>query len=230
MFGTPFYQQSFGHGDRLFLDFILTNHPEYKNIVEFGTFRGWTSMYLGLTSRLRNANNLNDNNKFHTFDIVDHRPVNVKNSWLDNMVFNLANLEEIPLDNKVISAVRNSNFLFSDGGSKRIETILYANLLKKGSGIFVHDYVTDNDNFKEKRPIFTELINMGYVAKYEIAARFLNSCGRFWVRENDNNNFDLNKWLTAIGCESTTICNVRNKWFKYMEEQSNIRVNPLNLL
>ena len=57
----------------------------------------------------------------------------------------------------------------------------------------------------------------------------INTC-IVWVRENDNNNFDLNKWLTAIGCESTTICNVRNKWFKYMEEQTNIRINPLNLL
>ena len=43
VFGVPFYEQSFGHGDRIFLDFILASKPNYKSIVEFGTFKGLTS-------------------------------------------------------------------------------------------------------------------------------------------------------------------------------------------
>ena len=95
VFGVQFYEQSFGHGDRIFLDFILSSKPQYSSFVEFGTFKGLTSLYLGMSSKLRrNAK------KFRTFDIKDFRQPHIVTAWMDNMEFTIANLEQIPLNRR----------------------------------------------------------------------------------------------------------------------------------
>ncbi len=207
VFGVPFYEQSFGHGDRIFLDFILASKPNYKSIVEFGTFKGLTSLYLGMSARLRSrAKN------FQTFDIVDLRQPHIISSWLGNMNFNLADLEKVPLNTDVVKSIINTDFLFVDGGNKHVEAVLYAGLLKVGSGIFIHDYQYDNENFDSPSERFPELEEMGFTPFYDDAAMLFNSCGRFWIREKQLQTFDLRIWLTNLGCVSVTHCDVSKTW------------------
>jgi hypothetical protein len=217
IFGVPFYEQSFGHGDRIFLDFILSRHQHYKSIVEFGTFKGLTSLYLAMSVRLRSREN-----NFETFDIADFRQPYIVHSWLDNMKFNIANLELLPLDKGAVKAVLQTDFLFVDGGNKRIEAVLYASLLKVGSGIFIHHYQYDNENFDKPTERFLELEEMGFRPYYNDAAMLFNSCGRFWIREKNLQTFDIRIWLTNLGCVSITHCDVSKTWseqFKFLTEK-----------
>ena len=47
-FGVPHELQEFGQGDQLFLDLLLSRfRASVQHIVEFGTLRGVTSLYLG---------------------------------------------------------------------------------------------------------------------------------------------------------------------------------------
>ena len=124
VFGVPFMSNLLDTGIEYFLDFILASQPNYKSIVEFGTFKGLTSLYLGMSARLRSrAKN------FQTFDIVDLRQPHIISSWLDNMNFN-ADLEKVPLNPDVVKSIINTDFLFVDGGNKHVEAVLYAGLLK----------------------------------------------------------------------------------------------------
>ena len=207
VFGVQFYEQSFGHGDRIFLDFILSSKPQYSSFVEFGTFKGLTSLYLGMSSKLRrNAK------KFRTFDIKDFRQPHIVTAWMDNMEFTIANLEQIPLNQEAVKSVLDADFLFVDGGNKHVEAVLYAGLMKVGSGIFIHDYQYENEDFDAPTKKFLELEEMGFSPYYEAAALLFNSCGRFWIKEGDKSSFDLRIWLTKLGCASVTHCDVSKTW------------------
>ena len=205
MFGVPFFKQSFGHGDRIFMDFIFSKHQEFKVITEFGTFSGVTSMYLGMTSRLRGMS------VFNTFDMVDYRDPSVKEGWLDNMKFHLGNLEQVPLLREAMVSVIQSDFLFVDGGNKKVEAYLYAGNLRVGAGLLLHDY--EYENRMEDTPKQHDLIlqQMGFTVQYEKVATAFNSCARFWIRTSMSNAFDLRIWLAKIGCTSITNCDVSQR-------------------
>jgi hypothetical protein len=201
--GTEFYEQSFGHGDRLFLDFVLSKHQGFSRLTEFGTFAGVTSLYLGMVARMRGMAT------FSTFDIEDFRDrEKVLPAWLSNMEFRLGDLERVPLDRQAMRTVLKTDFLFVDGGNKLVEAYLYAGNLKVGAGLMLHDYEYDNALDRVPRQRNEVLEKMGFVPKYEEVAAAFNSCARFWVRAGEGEGFDLNDWLVDVGCNSVTHCDV----------------------
>ena len=98
-----------------------------------------------------------------------------------------------------------ADFLFVDGGNKHVEAVLYAGLMKVGSGIFIHDYQYENEDFDAPTKKFLELEEMGFSPYYEAAALLFNSCGRFWIKDGHKSSFDLRIWLTKLGCASVTL-------------------------
>lgn len=69
-----------GRGDMFFFDYVVAKHNQFKEFVEFGTFGGVTSLYIGIMARLRGAN-------FYTFDISDKRIECIRNNWLEHVFY-----------------------------------------------------------------------------------------------------------------------------------------------
>ena len=124
-----------GHGDYLYLDFVLFHHPHIVHAVELGTQYGLTAIYLGMAMRLRGGD-------LATFDITDQRTPAPKLAWLPNMDFFL---EDVLTDNERVKSLvaRENVALLVDNGNKERETELYARLLGKHGVIFIHDWGTE---------------------------------------------------------------------------------------
>jgi len=149
-----------GFADRLFLDFILVRQ-RWQNIVEFGTWTGLTSLYLGISAALKGQT-------FITYDFKDYRLEEVKGLWHPVMEFELVNLlgVEPQEDNRPVERVsgdwrpvqsviervsRPDTLLLVDNGSKKDEARLYCPYLQPGSGFLIHDWdveVTMEDIFE----------------------------------------------------------------------------------
>jgi len=132
------FSPQFGWGDLMMLDFAFSAHKELQNIVEFGTYVGVTSLYLGLITRVRGGS-------VKTFDISDHRHGVVQNAWLPNMEHILTNLLETPPRPEVIKAASQEKTLyFFDNGDKPYECnrfIEYVAKAKKPSNVIcTHDW------------------------------------------------------------------------------------------
>ena len=171
-FGTPYTAQAFGHGDKLFVEFILQRHTHFKRMVEFGTWTGVTSMFFGLAAALRRGS-------LTTFDIADQRSTAVLSVWLHAMSFQLADLEDAThINAKVVRAVERADLLFNDGWHKNVEAELYADSLPVGAGYLEHDFSYDHGRRQEG--YFLQAL--GFEARYEDVAVHMNSCARFWIR------------------------------------------------
>ena len=171
-FGQPYGQSAFGHGDKMFVEFIMQRHSSFKRMVEFGTWTGITTMYFGMTAALRSGT-------LTSFDIADQRTVEVKKSWLNSSSFILADLEDPKnINAKAANAVKQADFLFNDGWNKDVESALYAKYLKVGAGLLEHDFSYDHE--RKQAGYFLE--QLGFEAKYESIAKHFNSCARFWIR------------------------------------------------
>lgn len=137
-----------GYGDRMFLDFILLK--EWKHVVEFGTWTGLTSLYLGISAVLNGWT-------FITYDFKDYRLPEVKSIWHPVMEFELVNLlgvepekdnrpvknvseEWEPVSSVVKRVSRQRVLLIVDNGSKKDEVRLYCSHLQSKSGFLVHDW------------------------------------------------------------------------------------------
>ena len=174
-FGSNYDTVSLGHGDKLFFEFILQRYPAYKNIVEFGTFVGVFSIYLGVSAALRGG-------VLTSFDIVDIRNDRVKKAWLSNMKFEIADLENPDNISEVtVGALKSSDLLFGAGGNKDLEASIYAKYLPIGAGLFQHDYTYDH---KRTQDNYEPLRGLGFEPMYEEVAKYYNSCGRFWIRKH----------------------------------------------
>jgi predicted O-methyltransferase YrrM len=159
-------------GDNIFLDYAITENPHLCNFVELGTYGGFTSLFLGLMARLRNAD-------FYTFDIFDNRVDIVKKAWLSNMFF----IQDDILTNintKVIDLISKENtFLFIDNGNKIKETNMYLDYMKKGSVIVIHDWNTEI----KIEDVEDVLRRNNMKSLYEDVSTSLNSLGRCWIKE-----------------------------------------------
>ncbi len=176
-YGSPYDMSAFGHGDKLFLEFILQRHLNIKNICEFGTFTGITSLYFGTAAALRNGS-------FVTFDIADQRTKEVKEIWLSNMQFQLADLENPNnIAMNVIPVLQKTDLLFNDGWQKDVESQLYAKYLPIGAGVFQHDF---SYNHIRHQSGYDVLENLGFTPLYEDVAKYFNSCGRFWIKTSSS--------------------------------------------
>jgi hypothetical protein len=171
-FGSHYTEQAFGHGDKLFVEFVMQRHEYFKNLVEFGTWTGVTSLFFGMIAGLRGGT-------LTTIDIADQRSLPVLNIWLDNMYFHLADLEnENNVDKGTIKALTKADFLFNDGWNKHIEAKIYTDYLPLGAGYLEHDYSYDHTRSQKKY----FLNKLGFEIMYEDVAIHFNSCARFWIR------------------------------------------------
>ena len=177
LFGETFNSVAFGFGDRMFLEFILQRHPGVKNIVEFGVYRGVTSLYLGMSTSLRGGS-------LSSFDREDLRSDAVKRSWLGNMKFFTHDLENpAGISEVAVNLLGKADLLFNDGGDKDLESRIYANFLPIGALLFQHDFSYEHTD-RGQSGYFLE--NLGFEALYEDVAKYLNSCGRVWVRRKNS--------------------------------------------
>jgi len=127
-----------GWGDLMMLDFAFTAHPHHKNVVEFGTYLGVTSLHLAQMAALRGGN-------FHSFDISDKRGDRTKAAWenMSNMKLTLTNLLVAPYDEQAKEASSQANtFFFFDNGDKTSETNTYSEFLAlhKDAAFCTHDW------------------------------------------------------------------------------------------
>jgi len=120
----------------MMIDFAFTAHQDLQNIVEFGTFVGVTSLYLGLLSHIRQGN-------FSTFDISEHRHGEVQKAWMPNMKHTVLNLLTQPSDQRAIDAASQDKTLyFFDNGDKTYEVNHFIEYVAKGdNNVFcTHDW------------------------------------------------------------------------------------------
>ena len=188
MFGAGHADQAFGRGDTAFLDFVLARHPQFARIVEFGTFRGLTSLYLGMATRLRRPTAPPPSGSspvtLATFDIEDLRLPSVKAAWLDNMQFYRADLERAERDREAVARVAWCDLLFVDGNDKFKEASLYAPGLRLGGGLLMHDWYRHVYGRQVGSQQVQGFEAIGFVPMYEDVALRLHSVLRFWQRKS----------------------------------------------
>ncbi len=146
VFGSPSLMSK---ADYIMLDFLFAGNRYLKNIMEFGTAFGTTSLYLGMVSRMRGG-------QFITYDYLktDCRGIEIKRGWLDNMEFKQADIlattqacprrgalelvgDCTPCAASVTVDVSNTDLLFIDNGEKIREASLYAKYVRLGGFVIV---------------------------------------------------------------------------------------------
>ena len=185
----------FGHyslmskADYIMLDFVFRGHRNLKNVVEFGTALGTTTLYLGMVSRMRGGQTT-------TYDYfkTDCRTTEVKRGWLDNMHFKQADLlstREVcvqrenlelaghctPCDMNIAKDVYKAELLLVDNGEKIREASLFAKYLPVGGVVMVHDHCGPYGE-----PYESILPRHGFIAKYGDFSSIVESCLRVWER------------------------------------------------
>jgi hypothetical protein len=196
LLGAPFWQVGVGYGDVVLLSMAIDINPHSTDFVEFGTFQGVTSLYLGMAARMRNG-------RLDTFDLADYRSDEVKRGWLDDsMYLHLVDIEGsfknggFQMNEIAKNKVENGHVLFVDGGLKRIEMFLYASVAPIGMVVVIHDVKGDQDITRDededrpqKKPTtipphgFEFLASFGYVPLFEEIANDLGAWSRVWRRD-----------------------------------------------
>lgn len=161
--------------DLMLFEKVLCNN-DIQNIVEFGTRRGVTSMYLGLAASLKKA-------KFTTYDIKDRRLDCVRDSWLSNMSFEKVDLLAKKEPFSVVQTISQPRtFLFLDNGNKTLEIEKYCKYLQLGSIVQIHDWGTEVD----EKSVYPQLIEFGYQTLYWEMSEFFKSSSRVFCRERNS--------------------------------------------
>jgi len=188
--GMPDDRVLMGHADFIFIDFVLLRRP-WKSIVEFGTWTGLTSLYLGMAARLRQI-------PFTTYDYKDFRLDEIKMAWLPAMEFQEVNLlggaepakegepigkealpDKIEPDADVVQRIsRDGVLLLVDNGNKVVEANSYCPHLKAGSAFMIHDWGCE----VLRSEIQEMLRDCGFVMEGEDVAEMLGSHLRYFVK------------------------------------------------
>jgi cephalosporin hydroxylase len=117
---------------------ILFLKQSFKNVIELGTQRGGTSLFLNDLMNLYGGNN------FVTFDR------NKCDVGVNQVVGDILN------DQKIIDLIKTNiqkegkTLLFCDGGDKKCEFNKFAPFLKDGDFIMLHDYAHDKEFFNRE--------------------------------------------------------------------------------
>jgi hypothetical protein len=162
---------NFSWSDRMFLDFVLTNHPEFRHLVELGTYRGETSLVLGVIARTRGGT-------LTTFDIADFRRPEVLRAWLPEMTFRQEDILSALNPNLTAALSGVAKFGLFDNGKKVQEVNMYASSLAVGSAFVVHDW----DQEVNYAAIEETIVKHGFQPRYNDFAEEMNSHLRFFIR------------------------------------------------
>ena len=127
LLGAPAASVGIGYGDLLLLGLALNVNPMSSNhFVELGTYKGTTSLYLGMAARMRLGKHGKGHGRLDTFDIADLRSESVRHAWLPEMFLHVIDIEGELLHANgfhphplVVDKVQQASLLFIDGGLKR---------------------------------------------------------------------------------------------------------------
>ena len=190
LLGAPMASVGVGYGDVLLLGLAMNVNPNLSSFVELGTYKGTTSLYLGMAARMRVGTNGQARGRLDTFDIADFRSTRVRNAWLPEMTLHLADIEGTLQSNNgfhphflVLEKVQQASLVFIDGGLKRIEAFLYAHAAPVGAVLVIHDVVTSETENEQGKPHgFEFLAAFGYVPIFVDAAEESRAWARAWIR------------------------------------------------
>ena len=172
LYGLGYLEISTGFADRNYIDYLiyLQKKEGISQIVELGTWKGVTSLHLGITSKVNGI-------KFHTFDIEDFRIDCIKKSWLDNM--NFYQEDVLQLNERVVEIISKPNTLiFIDNGDKEKEFNMYVPYVGKNSTVIIHDWETEVDYENIKKVALEHLIPL----EWDLAETLETHC-RAWRKE-----------------------------------------------
>lgn len=164
-------KHSLGHGDQLYIDYVLSRRPQWWNFVELGTGSGLTTLLLAICANLRKG-------RLVTFDIKE--PIRLFMECWPQCAYHVV-LDVLDAKNRDFVSRRVSQadtFLFCDNGKKIEEVNIYAPYLLPGSGFMVHDW---NHEVREK-DISHTLKDHSFVPLFHKEAESLQSILRAWER------------------------------------------------
>ena len=154
-FGVDHTSQEFGHGDTMMLHYILSLYRGDLNdghFVEFGCFAGMTSLTLGVAASLRGTKDAPLH--FHSYDIIDMRPENVKRTWLPNMFHHILNVDACHQNNvtddcnDLFQILSNTSLMMvdHDHATRLAAAVRFGRLLKptQAATLIVHDFPAGN--------------------------------------------------------------------------------------
>jgi len=119
--------------DLQFFEELFESTKKHKNIVELGTWLGFTAMYFGIVTSLRDGWCI-------TFDIRDNRFKKIIPLWTPNITFIEVDLLHIPPQNIVKDAIGRENcIIFVDNGSKLRELQTLTPYIHKENLVVIHD-------------------------------------------------------------------------------------------
>lgn len=128
-----------GHGDFLYLDYILYDNNQLSSAVELGTMHGLTTLYIAVAMLLRSGSTFSYDIKSLVPDHIGEVAERLNIHFLQGDILD---------DPKMIEMVRVMihnpyTLLFCDNGNKEREMKLYAPYLEPGSVMLVHDCWTE---------------------------------------------------------------------------------------
>jgi hypothetical protein len=173
-----------GGMDRTFLDFVLVTEPVAVTFVEFGTGVGLTSVYLGITAKLRKGT-------LHTFDTTDNRSSTAKEVWND--VFMVRHTDDVleangevckayacePANVATVTTIPHANIWVMNRGVSLKAVYLYAKLAPVTGVALVSDMTLDPAQFDQYDQVFQYY---GWESVYKDFAESLGTSLRAWKR------------------------------------------------
>lgn len=155
-----------GRGDWLFIDYVLSRNKTLNRAVELGTFRGLTSLYLGICMALRGGG-------VTTIDRVGIVPNEVFGAW---NYFHYPYIEfeqhDVIKDVEGVSRlITPKTLLVCDNGEKDTEAKLYAPYIQKDAIMMVHDKDLEYDS----EVLLSDMERLGLSEDYKIEGEALKS-------------------------------------------------------